>query len=112
MINCPFLARPVPTGLTTEAVVFASLFPDINIPLECPACKKIHNGNQAMHGRYLPSNAAKVILTFFGSPQVLSHIRRKLPALARPNSSNRIRTGTSPIGIRRGALAGVQLSQG
>jgi len=42
MINCPFFEKPVPTGLTTEAIVFASLIPDMDIPLECPACKKMH----------------------------------------------------------------------
>jgi hypothetical protein len=42
MIRCPVLGRAVPTGLTTEQVVFDSLLPDLEIPMRCPACKKFH----------------------------------------------------------------------
>jgi hypothetical protein len=42
MIRCPVLGRAVPTGLTTEQVVFDSLLPDLEIPMRCPACLKFH----------------------------------------------------------------------
>jgi hypothetical protein len=40
-INCPTTGIPVPTGLTTNAVVFHSL-PAVAVPLCCPACGKMH----------------------------------------------------------------------
>ncbi len=40
-INCPTTGSPVPTGLTTNAVVFHSL-PPVAVPLCCPACGKMH----------------------------------------------------------------------
>ena len=42
MIRCPVLGRGVPTGLTTEQIVFDSLPSDLEIPMRCPACVKIH----------------------------------------------------------------------
>jgi hypothetical protein len=42
MINCPILKVAVPTGLTTEAILFQSLPTELEIPLRCPACKKLH----------------------------------------------------------------------
>jgi hypothetical protein len=41
MINCPTLGKAVPTGLSTETIVLDSLL-DITIPLQCPACLKLH----------------------------------------------------------------------
>ena len=40
-INCPTMGIPVPTGLTTNSVVFHSL-PAVAVPLCCPACGKMH----------------------------------------------------------------------
>ena len=45
MIRCPILGRPVPTGLTTEQIKFESLS-GIKIPLQCPACQKLHQWQQ------------------------------------------------------------------
>jgi hypothetical protein len=42
MIRCPVLGRAVPTGLTSEQIVFDSLPPDLEIPMRCPACMKLH----------------------------------------------------------------------
>jgi phage FluMu protein Com len=42
MIKCPILKVPVSTGLTTDAILFTSLPGDMDIPLRCPACKKLH----------------------------------------------------------------------
>jgi hypothetical protein len=41
MILCPTVRKAVPTGLTTEKIKFDSLA-GITIPLQCPACLKIH----------------------------------------------------------------------
>jgi hypothetical protein len=41
MIRCPNFGRDVPTGLTTETIVFESL-DGIQIPFQCPACLKTH----------------------------------------------------------------------
>lgn len=40
-INCPTMGIPVPTGLSTNPVVFHSL-PAVAVPLCCPACGKMH----------------------------------------------------------------------
>jgi hypothetical protein len=45
MIRCPIFGKDVPTGLSTESVVFDSLG-DISIPLRCPACLKVHVWNR------------------------------------------------------------------
>jgi hypothetical protein len=45
MIRCPVFGRAVPTGLTTEAIKFASLS-DITVPMRCPACLRIHKWEQ------------------------------------------------------------------
>jgi hypothetical protein len=42
MIRCPTLGGKVPTGLTTEMVVFGSLPVKIKLPLRCPACRNVH----------------------------------------------------------------------
>ena len=42
MIRCPTLSKGIPTGLTTETIVLNSLDDDLEIPLRCPACLKIH----------------------------------------------------------------------
>ena len=42
MIRCPVFNKAVPTGLSTDSVVFESLT-DIGVPLRCPACKKLHH---------------------------------------------------------------------
>jgi hypothetical protein len=42
MIMCPILKIPVSTGLTAEAILFKSLPTDLEVPLRCPACKKLH----------------------------------------------------------------------
>jgi hypothetical protein len=41
MIMCPVKKRPIPTGLTTNSVIFESL-PDINVPIRCPSCGRQH----------------------------------------------------------------------
>jgi hypothetical protein len=41
MIRCPTMGRPVPTGLTTEAIKFESLSGMV-MSLQCPACLKLH----------------------------------------------------------------------
>ena len=41
MIMCPVKKRPIPTGLTTNSVIFESL-PDINMPIRCPSCGRQH----------------------------------------------------------------------
>ena len=43
MIRCPISGRVVSTGLTTEMIVFDSINPDLEMPLRCPACLKMHN---------------------------------------------------------------------
>jgi hypothetical protein len=42
MIHCPITGLAVPTGVTTEAVVFETL-PNIALPMYCPSCERIHN---------------------------------------------------------------------
>jgi len=42
MIRCPTLGKKVSTGLTTEMIMFDSLGADLEVPLRCPACMKIH----------------------------------------------------------------------
>jgi hypothetical protein len=42
MVRCPTLGGKVPTGLTTEKVLFASLPAKIKMPLRCPAYGQIH----------------------------------------------------------------------
>src|SRR6266481_6518798 len=41
VIRCPIFHTPVPTGLRTDTIKFASL-PNISFRLRCPACKKLH----------------------------------------------------------------------
>jgi hypothetical protein len=43
MIRCPIVGSNVSTGLTTETILFDSIPDDLEIPLRCPACLKIHN---------------------------------------------------------------------
>jgi hypothetical protein len=45
MIRCPVRGVPVPTGLTTEQIIFESLA-GITMPLHCPACLKTHQWEQ------------------------------------------------------------------
>jgi hypothetical protein len=42
MIRCPITGRAVPTGLTTEMILFDSIDADLEMPLQCPACLKVH----------------------------------------------------------------------
>jgi hypothetical protein len=42
MIRCPIVGRNVPTGLTTEKIFFDSLPDNLEIPIRCPACMKVH----------------------------------------------------------------------
>jgi hypothetical protein len=41
VIHCPVFGTPVPTGLRTDTIRFASL-PDIPFRLQCPACRMVH----------------------------------------------------------------------
>jgi hypothetical protein len=41
IIRCPVFGKAVPTGLSTETILFDSL-DDIAIPMRCPACLKVH----------------------------------------------------------------------
>jgi hypothetical protein len=41
MIRCPIVGTAVPTGLTTETIKFESLS-GVTVPLQCPACGKLH----------------------------------------------------------------------
>jgi hypothetical protein len=43
VIRCPITQAPVPTGLTTEAILLDSLDDDLTLPLRCPACRKLHH---------------------------------------------------------------------
>jgi hypothetical protein len=43
MIRCPITGRAVSTGLTTKTILFDSIDADLEIPLRCPACLKMHN---------------------------------------------------------------------
>ena len=43
MIRCPITGKTVPTGLTTQMVVFDSIASDLEMPRRCPACLKMHN---------------------------------------------------------------------
>ena len=54
-INCPTTGIPVPTGLTTNSVVFHSL-PPVAVPLCCAACGKMHKWKpqDAWIGRGVP----------------------------------------------------------
>jgi hypothetical protein len=42
MIRCPITGKSVPTGLTTETIVFDSIAGDLTITMSCPACRKVH----------------------------------------------------------------------
>lgn len=42
MIRCPITGKSVPTGLTTETIVFDSIAGDLKITMSCPACRKVH----------------------------------------------------------------------
>ena len=42
MIRCPIKGRAVPTGLTTEMVLFDLIPADLEMPLRCLACLKVH----------------------------------------------------------------------
>lgn len=41
MIQCPVYRVTIPTGLSTETVLFETL-PNVSTPLHCPACHRIH----------------------------------------------------------------------
>jgi hypothetical protein len=41
MTMCPVTGRSIPTGLTTNSVIFESL-PEINLPIRCPRCGRQH----------------------------------------------------------------------
>jgi hypothetical protein len=41
MIRCSNSGKPVPTGLSTEVIIFESLG-EISLPLQCPACRETH----------------------------------------------------------------------
>ena len=41
MTMCSVTNRSIPTGLTTNSVIFESL-PDINLPIRCPRCGRQH----------------------------------------------------------------------
>jgi len=43
MIRCPIVGSDVSTGLATKTILFDSIPADLEIPLRCPACLKIHN---------------------------------------------------------------------
>ena len=45
LIRCPIYGKPVKTGLSTETIMFESLS-DVEVPLNCPACRKIHKWSQ------------------------------------------------------------------
>lgn len=49
VIKCSVFGRPVPTGLTTEMIIFESMPKDLPLDLNCPACRKVH--------RWLPRDA-------------------------------------------------------
>jgi hypothetical protein len=49
LILCPRTSAPIPTGLRIDWVVFKSL-PPVAVPLRCPACRQIHNGNHRTPG--------------------------------------------------------------
>jgi hypothetical protein len=42
MIRCPIVGSAVPTGLTTEMILFKTIDADLDIPLRCLACLRIH----------------------------------------------------------------------
>jgi hypothetical protein len=42
MIRCPIVGGVVPTGLTTETIMFDSIDVNLEMPLRCPACMKVH----------------------------------------------------------------------
>jgi len=42
MICCPTLGTAVQTGLRTETIIFESIIEDLSIPMDCPACLKVH----------------------------------------------------------------------
>jgi len=46
LIFCPQTRRPVPTGLTTDMVIFKTL-PPVTVPLRCPACGQVHKWKPA-----------------------------------------------------------------
>jgi hypothetical protein len=46
MIRCPALGTTVSTGLSTEAIIFASLPANLAVPLQCPACGRVHKWNR------------------------------------------------------------------
>jgi hypothetical protein len=46
MIHCSTLGTAVPTGLTADKVIFETL-PPVPIPVECPACRKVHKWKPA-----------------------------------------------------------------
>ena len=43
MIRCPVRDKPVPTGLTTEAIKLYSI--TIGLKLRCPECDQFHKWN-------------------------------------------------------------------
>jgi hypothetical protein len=45
-IRCPQTGRAMPTGLTTDMVVFETL-PPVALSLRCPACGQVHKWRPA-----------------------------------------------------------------
>jgi hypothetical protein len=61
MIQCPVSRQTVPTGLTTEIIVFESL-PIVSLPLLCPSCGKVHAWRpaQAWVNGIVPEGSPKI----------------------------------------------------
>ena len=71
MICCPLFGTSVPTGLSTEMIVFASL-PNVATPLRCPACRKMHRWKPKdawVEGEAKPKGAARKLKTEKGPRQ-------------------------------------------
>lgn len=58
LIQCPIFEKPVPTGITSDMIVLASL--TFELMMHCPACRKTHkwkrrdawvDGDQERRGR-------------------------------------------------------------
>jgi hypothetical protein len=46
MIRCPTFGTAVQTGLRTETIIFESIIEDLSIPMDCPACLKVHRSQR------------------------------------------------------------------
>ena len=42
IIRCPATLKPIPTGLTTDALILSSMPPDLKFSLKCPVCRRLH----------------------------------------------------------------------